>query len=177
MRCVLLLSCLTVVVPLSADAAQVYRCVDDSGRVEYRDLPCAGRSGSAITIEPNVTREIDQSAYRAASKAVSDRAAARAAAENQAAIARSSAVRSAGGPGVATGSSGTPWWQQGGPPPDRDTPTPTPIDPSGGGDNTKPPPPIGTTPTPLPVSPGQARPLPARPAPPPATPPPAVPGR
>lgn len=172
MRSVLLLSCLTLLVPCLANAAQVYRCVDENGRVEYRDMPCAGRSGSAISIEPNVTREIDQRAFRAASQALTERAAVRAAAENEAARARS---RTAGVIGAAGGAVSSPWWQQGGPPPERDV-SPTPPD-EGTPDAPKAPPPIATPPTPLPVSPAQPRPVPVRPGPPPAVPPPVMPVR
>src|SRR5436305_6764514 len=94
--------------PFPVLAAQVYRCTNADGAVEYRDSPCAGQSGGRITVEPNVTREIDQSAARAASKVIADRLAARAQAEDQAARARSQRPVDGG----QMPSSDTPWWLQ-----------------------------------------------------------------
>jgi hypothetical protein len=135
MRASFLLLCVGLALPVSAVAEQVYRCTNAEGSVEYRDVPCAGQSGGRISIEPNVTREIDQSAARAASKLIADRMAVRAQAEEQAARARTvrdgDAARMQGGE--------IPWWQQSGTPPDRDK-SPQEAPPSTQPSTAKPPP-------------------------------------
>jgi hypothetical protein len=71
-----------LVLALPAGATDVYRCIDASGRVEYRDSPCTGMKGRKVELEPlNVMREIDQSATRAQSDAIAARTAARIAAD------------------------------------------------------------------------------------------------
>lgn len=111
------LPCILLAIAIPAGAAEVYRCTDADGLVEYRDIPCAVRSGGRIAIEPNVTSEIDQSAARAASKAIADRNAARMLRDEQSARQRTPKQEAATG-AVGTGAD-LPWWQLPGPPPDR----------------------------------------------------------
>jgi hypothetical protein len=117
------------------DAAQVYRCVDAQGRVEYADVPCTGASGGPIAISPNVIPGVDQATVRALSRAIDERSAARIAAEEQARAARRP-------PMEMPTPEPAPWWQQGGTPPDREQKPAQPVNP----------PPVGPTPTP-PIAP------------------------
>jgi hypothetical protein len=55
----------------------VYKCVDQDGRTEYRDSLCVGNVGEQVTLRPNVTSPIDQSAAQAANSALSARISAR----------------------------------------------------------------------------------------------------
>lgn len=105
---------LLLVAASSVSAAQVYRCTDGEGRVEYRDVPCAEQKGGKITIQPNVVTGIDPATVRAASKAIDDRAAARLRIDEQAAKARANIE-----PMPADAAPSIPWWQLPGPPPDR----------------------------------------------------------
>ena len=106
---------------LSVEAAQVFRCVDAQGRVEYGDVPCNGQSGGPITISPNVISGMDQAQVRALSRAIDQSVAARIASESQARAPRA--------PNVAIPPvQATPWWQQPGPPPDRQPPAPAAAD-------------------------------------------------
>jgi hypothetical protein len=61
--------------------ASVYKCVGLDGRTEYQDVPCEGRSGGEVTINPNVVIPMDQTANLLASREISDRLAARARAD------------------------------------------------------------------------------------------------
>jgi len=68
--------------PAPASAVSVQRCVDASGRVEYRDTACdPGVEMDVIELHPNSVREIDQRAALAAEAALSMRLAMRMQAE------------------------------------------------------------------------------------------------
>ena len=56
MRYRLLLSAMLSAVWLQAAAAEIYKCTDAGGAVQYGDKPCAG---SAVIITPAVAPEID----------------------------------------------------------------------------------------------------------------------
>lgn len=60
-----------------AGAGDIYRCKSSDGRIEYRDVACEESAGERIDVKPNVVREIDQSAARAASQAIAFRTAER----------------------------------------------------------------------------------------------------
>lgn len=115
----------------TADAAQVYRCVDAQGRVEYGDTPCNGQTGGPIAISPNIVSGMDETTVRALNRALDQSIAAR--------LAREAQPRAPIKPAVDVPSvQGTPWWQLPGPPPDRDikkddgsnNTTPTPATPA-----------------------------------------------
>ena len=68
----------SMLVASAASAVSVQRCVDASGRVEYRDAPCdPGVAMEVIELHPNSVREIDQRAALAAEAALSMRVAMR----------------------------------------------------------------------------------------------------
>jgi len=110
----IVVACVAAAGAVNVQGAQVYRCVDAQGRMEYADVPCAQGSGGPIAISPNVVPGVDQATVRALSRAIDQRSAARASADEQARVARRPPVE------MPTDEGGTPWWQQPGPPPDRD---------------------------------------------------------
>jgi len=132
----IVVACVAAAGAVSVQGAQVYRCVDAQGHIEYADVPCAQGAGGPIAISPNVVPGVDQATVRALSRAIDQRSAARASADEQARVARRPPVE------MPTDAGGTPWWQQGGTPPDRENKPSAP-------DN---PPPVKPTPTP-PIAP------------------------
>ncbi|MGH8850824.1 MAG: DUF4124 domain-containing protein, partial [Casimicrobiaceae bacterium] len=58
-----------VLLSLSVNAA-VFKCVATDGSVEYRDTACEGKSGGELAVNPNVVSPIDQTANRAADRAL-----------------------------------------------------------------------------------------------------------
>ena len=116
----IVVACVAAAGAVNVQGAQVYRCVDAQGRIEYADVPCPRGAGGPITISPNVVPGLDQATVRALSNAIDQRSAARALADQQARVARTPPVE------MPTDEGGTPWWQQPGPPPDRDPNRPKP---------------------------------------------------
>jgi hypothetical protein len=47
------LAVLVLILPIAA-SAQVFRCTNSAGKVEYSDAPCAGGGGRAVTVNQNV---------------------------------------------------------------------------------------------------------------------------
>lgn len=72
------LACVAMSAAFAANAGAVYKCTDQNGRIEFRDWPCTGDTGGEVTVQPNVVREIDQTAAAEAGKAIGERLAARA---------------------------------------------------------------------------------------------------
>jgi hypothetical protein len=60
-----------------ASATEIFRCTTSSGAVEYRDTSCAAGLSARVEIPDNVVSEIDQTAARKASNAITERANAR----------------------------------------------------------------------------------------------------
>jgi hypothetical protein len=80
-----------LVVPaiVNAAPAEIFKCTDASGKVEYRDFPCDGAAGQTLPAQDNsVGTGDDLATIRAKSAALDARQAAR-----QAAIAKESAER------------------------------------------------------------------------------------
>ena len=102
----IVVACLATAGVAHVQAAQVYRCTDAQGRVEYADVPCTGAKGGPIAISPNVIPGVDQATVRALSRAIDERSAARIAAEEQARAARRPPVEM-------PAPEPAPWWQQG----------------------------------------------------------------
>lgn len=91
-------------------AAAVYKCTGADGKVEFRDFPCAGKTGQKVEIKPNTVTPIDQTSDRWLGNQISERAAQRADEEDRAALQR---ANSRPAPYVAESYDNTQYWYPG----------------------------------------------------------------
>lgn len=110
-RILLAAACIAASSP--AWGAEIYRCRDANGRIEFRDSACDGPAGGKVEVRPNVVSEIDQSTAREAHRRIAERLAARAR-EEEAADRRARAARAADEAAAArraaAESRDVPWW-------------------------------------------------------------------